>query len=200
MLFRSELYDRLSEIAERRGFGAVLSGANADDQGDYRPGLVAAEEHSVVHPLLELGFGKSMVRLIAARLSLPSAAKPASPCLASRVPHGTAVDPAVLSQIDRAELAVKSIGYSDLRVRHYGDLAKLEFPMDDLARALGDEERVHISAEVKAAGYRYVAIDTEPFSSGSLTLHLLPTRRKASQGSESSEAIAPVCFQQNAED
>ena len=197
---KTELYDRLSEIAERRGFGAVLSGANADDQGDYRPGLVAAEEHSVVHPLLELGFGKSMVRLIAARLSLPSAAKPASPCLASRVPHGTAVDPAVLSQIDRAELAVKSIGYSDLRVRHYGDLAKLEFPIADLARALGAEERMHISGEVKAAGYRYVAIDTEPFSSGSLTLHLLPTRRKASQGSESSEAIAPVCFQQSAQD
>ena len=175
---KSELYDRLAEVAEARGFGALLSGANADDQGDYRPGLQAAAEHAVVHPLLELGHGKAMVRAIAATLHLPSAAKPASPCLASRVPHGTAVDPALLSQIDRAELAVKALGYPDLRVRHYGELAKLEFPKDTLARALETDGRSRISAAVKAAGYRHVAIDVEPFTSGSLTLHLLPTRRK----------------------
>ncbi len=177
---KSELYDRLAEVAQTRGFGALLSGANADDQGDYRPGLQAAAEHAVVHPLLELGHGKAMVRAIAAALNLPSVAKPASPCLASRVPHGTAVDPNLLSQIDRAELAVKALGYRDLRVRHYGELAKLEFPETDLTRALDADERSRISAAVKAAGYRHVAIDVEPFTSGTLTVHLLPTRRKSS--------------------
>ena len=174
---KSELYDRLAAVAQTRGFGALLSGANADDQGDYRPGLVAAAEHSVVHPLLELGHGKAMVRAIASALALPSASKPASPCLASRVPHGTAVDPTLLTQIDRAELAVKALGYSDLRVRHYGELAKLEFPRNDLPRALVAEERERIAAVVKAVGYRHVAIDVDPFASGNLTVHLLPTRR-----------------------
>ncbi len=175
---KSELYDRLAEVAEARGFGALLSGANADDQGDYRPGLVAAAEHSVVHPLLEQGHGKAMVRAIASALALPSASKPASPCLASRVPHGTAVDPTLLTQIDRAESAVKALGYTDLRVRHYGELAKLEFPRNDLPRALIAEERERIAAVVKAVGYRHVAIDVDPFSSGSLTIHLLPTRHR----------------------
>jgi pyridinium-3,5-biscarboxylic acid mononucleotide sulfurtransferase len=175
---KSELYDRLADVARRRGFAAVLSGANADDEGDWRPGLVAAAEHAVIHPLLEGGFGKDMVRAIAARLSVPSASKPASPCLASRVPHGTAVDPTLLSQIDRAELAVKRLGYRDLRVRHYGDLAKLEFSTDDLGRALGDSDRVRIIDAVKSAGYRFVSVDLEPFRSGNLTVHLLPTRRR----------------------
>ena len=175
---KSELYDRLAGLARERGFHAMLSGANADDQGDWRPGLVAAAEHSVVHPLLEAGIGKDMVRAIALRLNVPSASKPASPCLASRVPHGTPVDPVLLSQIDRAELAVKALGYIDLRVRHYSELAKLEFSADDLPRALDTLERKRISTAVKEIGYRHVSIDLEPFRSGNLTIHLLPTRRR----------------------
>lgn len=181
---KSELYDRLADVSVVRGFAAVLSGANADDQGDWRPGLVAAAEHAVVHPLLEAGVGKDMVRAIAQRLAIPSAAKPASPCLASRVPHGTPVDPVLLAQIDRAELSVKALGYRDLRVRHYGDLAKLEFSTDDLSRALTDDERSRILSAVKDAGYRFVAIDVEPFRSGNLTIHLLPTRRRTVEASD----------------
>ena len=175
---KSELYDRLAEVSSARGFAAVLSGANADDEGEWRPGLVAAAEHAVVHPLLEAGFGKPMVRAIAERLGIPSASKPASPCLASRVPHGTPVDPSVLMQIDRAETNLKAFGFRDLRVRHYGDLAKLEFTADDLPRALADSSRNEIANAVKAAGYRFVSVDLEPLRSGNLTVHLLPTRRR----------------------
>ena len=117
---KSELYDRLSALATRRGYAVVLSGANADDIGDWRPGLRAAAEHGVIHPLLEAGVGKDEVRELARDLGVPSADKPASPCLASRIPYGTAVDPVVLAQIDRAELAVKALGFSVLRVRHHG--------------------------------------------------------------------------------
>jgi pyridinium-3,5-biscarboxylic acid mononucleotide sulfurtransferase len=177
---KSELYDRLTDLAVARGFGVLLSGANADDQGDWRPGLVAAAEHEVRHPLLESGVGKSMVRAMAQHLGVPSAEKPASPCLASRVPHGTPVDPVVLALIDRAELAIRALGYGVLRVRHYGELAKLELSESDLARAADRAERETLTKAVQAAGYRHVAIDTEPFQSGNLTLHLLPTpRRKA---------------------
>jgi pyridinium-3,5-biscarboxylic acid mononucleotide sulfurtransferase len=176
---KSELYDRLVEVASSRRFAVLLSGANADDQGDWRPGLHAAEEHGVRHPLLELGIGKTMVRAMAQHLGVPSAEKPASPCLASRVPHGTPVDPQVLAQIDQAELAVRALGYGVLRVRHYGELAKLELSEQDLLRALTADERLHLTEAVRSAGYRHVAIDTEPFRSGALTVHLLPipTRR-----------------------
>jgi pyridinium-3,5-biscarboxylic acid mononucleotide sulfurtransferase len=175
---KTELYDRLADVASKRGFGVLLSGANADDQGDWRPGLLAAAEHGVRHPLLEAGVGKSMVRAMAQHLGVPSAEKPASPCLASRVPHGTPVDPVILAQIDRAELAVRALGYGVLRVRHYGELAKVELSEQDLVRALTGLDRELLSAAVKTAGYRHVAIDTEPFRSGNLTVHLLPLPRR----------------------
>src|SRR4030095_5076966 len=97
---KTELYDELAALAARRRYAAVLSGANADDVGDWRPGLTAAAEHGVIHPLLEGGVGKQEVRRLARELGVPSAEKPASPCLASRIPYGTAVNPAVLAQID----------------------------------------------------------------------------------------------------
>ncbi len=117
----------LSRASRReKGYAAVLSGANADDLGDWRPGLEAAREHGVVHPLIELP--KARVRELAEALGVPSARKPASPCLASRIPYGTAVTPGVLLQIDRAERAVKALGFEELRVRHFGALGRLELP------------------------------------------------------------------------
>jgi len=163
-----ELYDRLAALAERRGYEVVLSGANADDLGDWRPGLRAAEEHGVVHPLLEAGVGKEEVRELARVLRVPSAEKPASPCLASRIPHGTEVDPAVLRQIDRAELGLKALGFRVLRVRHYGELGRVELSEEELTRALEQPEPV-ISA-VRSAGYARVEIDERPFRSGSLNV------------------------------
>ena len=123
---KTELYDVLAELAHDRGYPALLSGANADDAGDWRPGLRAAAEHGVRHPLLEHGVTKAQVRALARHLELPSAEKPATPCLASRIPYGTAVDPATLQQIDRAERAVKALGFPVLRVRHHGILGRVE--------------------------------------------------------------------------
>ncbi|HEU4973411.1 MAG TPA: ATP-dependent sacrificial sulfur transferase LarE [Gaiellaceae bacterium] len=164
---KSELYERLEGLAARRGYEAVLSGANVEDLGDWRPGLAAAAEHSVLHPLVEAGVGKREVRELAHVLAIPSAEKPASPCLASRIPYGTAVDREVLARIDRAELAVKALGYGVLRVRHFGVLGRVELPEDALA-ALTSERRAAIAVAVAAAGYDEVEISDQPFRSGSL--------------------------------
>jgi pyridinium-3,5-biscarboxylic acid mononucleotide sulfurtransferase len=165
---KTELYDRLSALAARRGFAALLSGANADDLGDWRPGLAAAAEHAVHHPLLEAGVGKKEVRELARMLGIPSAEKPASPCLASRLPYGTAVDPDALALIDRAELALKRLGYRELRVRHFDTLGRVEIGADELQRALTSSGRARVVAAVRAAGYEQVEIAEEPFRSGSL--------------------------------
>ncbi len=165
---KTELYAGLAALAGRRGYAAVLSGANADDLGDWRPGLRAAEEHGVVHPLLEAGVGKAEVRELARALRIPSAEKPASPCLASRIPYGTEVDPAVLRQVDRAELGLKALGFRVLRVRHHGELGRVELAAEELPRALSHPGAV-ISA-VRAAGYSRVEIDEKPFRSGSLNM------------------------------
>jgi pyridinium-3,5-biscarboxylic acid mononucleotide sulfurtransferase len=165
---KTELYDCLSALAARKGYAAVLSGANADDLGDWRPGLRAAAEHGVVHPLVEAGVGKEEVRRIARELRVPSAEKPASPCLASRIPYGTAVDTEALARIDDAELALKRLGYRVLRVRHYGDLGRVQLAADELPRALTEQGRRPVIEAVRSAGYATVEIDEEPFRSGSL--------------------------------
>ena len=163
---KTELYGRLTEMASKRGYSAVLSGANADDAGDWRPGLQAAEDHGVLHPLLELGVTKRQVRELAAALNVPSADKPASPCLASRIPYGTPVELTTLQRIDAAEKAVKALGYRELRVRHHGDLGRLEVGREELARAKRQSEA--IERAIRGAGYDRAEIDPKPFRSGSL--------------------------------
>lgn len=180
---KSELYGNLGAIAAERGYAAVLSGANADDLGDWRPGLVAAEEHGVLHPLVELGVGKADVRRLAEHLAVPSARKAASPCLASRIPHGTPVDPASLARIDRAEQALKALGLGPLRVRHLGDLGRVELSAADLDRR--DELAGRIAHAVTAAGYARVEIADAPFRSGSLTRAFLGTLPVAHVGGAS---------------
>jgi uncharacterized protein len=177
---KTELYEHLSALAARRRYAAVLSGANADDVGDWRPGLRAAAEHAVVHPLLEADVGKDEVRRLALELGVPSAEKPASPCLASRIPYGTAVDPETLAQVDRAELALKQLGHRVLRVRHYGERGRVELAEDELA-ALTPRDREAIASAVASAGYAEVEIADEPFRSGSLNASF--TRRLAVTGS-----------------
>ncbi len=165
---KTELYSQLSALAARRGYEALLSGANADDLGDWRPGLRAAEEHGVVHPLLAAGVSKEEVRELARALGVPSAEKPASPCLASRLPYGTPVEPETLARVDRAEQGLRGLGYRVLRVRHHGELGKVQLAGDELPRALSPAGRPAVIAAVRAAGYREVEIDREPFRSGSL--------------------------------
>jgi pyridinium-3,5-biscarboxylic acid mononucleotide sulfurtransferase len=173
---KTELYDTLAQLATRRCYAALLSGANADDAGDWRPGLRAAAEHGVRHPLLEANLGKAQVRELARRFKLPSAEKPATPCLASRIPYGTAVDPETLQLIDRAERAVRALGFPVLRVRHHGIMGRLEVEASRLDEAQRREPE--IVAAITAAGYRHAVIDPEPFRSGRLNAALV--RRAAS--------------------
>jgi uncharacterized protein len=161
-----ELYAVLDALAERRGLAVVLSGANADDLGDWRPGLRAAAERGVRHPLVEAGLGKAEVRAVARELGLPNAAKPASPCLSSRLPYGTPVEVPTLRQVDRAEGALKRLGYRELRVRHFGALARVELGPEDLSRAAPADARRALEDAVRAAGYAEVRV--EPLESGSL--------------------------------
>jgi uncharacterized protein len=163
---KTELYEQLAAFA--RG-ATVLSGANADDSGDWRPGLRAAADHGVIHPLLEAGIDKATVRALAQQLGVPSAAKPASPCLASRIPYGVAVDADTLALIDRAERAVKTLGYAVLRVRHHGELGRLELAGGDLGAVLSSRElRARLEAAVRSAGYVRAEVSERPFRSGSL--------------------------------
>lgn len=165
---KTELYGRLSALATERGFSELLSGANVDDLGEWRPGLRAAERFAVRHPLVEASFGKADVRACARALGVPSADKPATPCLASRVPFGTPIDVDVLRRIDRAEAAVKALGFRELRVRHLGERARVEISAEELPRALGRDAEA-IRRAVLDAGYADVVVDARPFRSGSLT-------------------------------
>jgi uncharacterized protein len=164
---KTELYDRLADLAREEGYATVFSGANVDDLGDWRPGLKAASEHDVRHPLVEADFRKEDVRNQATALRIPSAEKPAMPCLASRIPYGTEVDPEVLAQIDRAERAVRALGFGDLRVRHLGHLGKVELAERDLAKAA--DRRADVIAAILDSGYERAEIDPEPLRSGSFT-------------------------------
>lgn len=181
---KSELYDRLRALAAACGYAALLSGANADDVRDWRPGLRAAAEHEVRQPLLTAELGKAEVRALAHSLGVPSADKPASPCLASRLPYGSPVSAVVLAQIDRAEQALKLLGYRELRVRHFGVLGRVQLAAEELVRVDTPGERVAVVAAVRSAGYERVEIDARPFRSGSLNLELTPVRSAERPGGQ----------------
>lgn len=165
---KSELYSELAGLAERRGFGAVLNGVNADDLGDYRPGLIAAGEHRVVAPLADAAVGKAEVRQLAAYLGLSVADKPASPCLSSRVQYGEAITVEKLRRIDEAETYLCELGFRELRVRHHDDLARIEVSAADLARFADASLRDAVVRRLRALGYRYVTLDLLGFRSGSM--------------------------------
>ncbi len=162
---KAELMDALVPIAESAG-ATVALGVNVDDLGDLRPGQRAAAERGAVFPLVLAGLTKAEVRGASRRLGLRTAEKPAAACLSSRVPYGTPVTVGVLSEIARAESGLKRLGFDAVRVRHYGDLARVEVPVEDLARLL--ECRDLVVAAVRAAGYRYVTVDFEGLRSGNL--------------------------------
>lgn len=170
---KDALYSRLATIAGERGFAAVLDGTNADDASDYRPGRTAAAEQSVRSPLLELGITKAEVREIASSYGLPNHDKPSAPCLSSRVPYGTEITLDLLKQVGRAERALRELGFTELRVRHHGDVARLEVPTSDFARAI--ERASDINEAIRSAGYRFVALDLAGFRSGSLNAAVNPS-------------------------
>ncbi|MEU7487869.1 ATP-dependent sacrificial sulfur transferase LarE [Streptomyces sp. NPDC042319] len=172
---KDELFTRISdEVAAEHGLAAVAYGENADDaRRPDRPGSRAATEHRVLRPLAEAGLDKAAVRRLARALRLPCADKPAAPCLASRIPHFEEVSPAKLGQIERAEKALRGLGFSDCRVRHHGEVARVELPVAEIARAASDERREAVLSAVKAAGFRMVAIDLAGIQSGAFTLPLV---------------------------
>lgn len=163
---KTELYTELIELAQREGYPFILNGANADDVGDYRPGEQAAREFGVRSPLREAGFTKAHVRALARELGLPNWDKPAMACLSSRLPYGTPVTRAALSQVERAEGYLRRLGFRQVRVRHHNDLARIEVERADLARLIELGPQIH--AELKALGYTYVTADLLGFRSGSL--------------------------------
>jgi uncharacterized protein len=176
---KDELFTRIGdEVVAAHHLDAIAYGENADDAlRPDRPGARAATNHRVLRPLATLGLDKAAVRRIARAWHLPSADKPAAPCLASRIPHHQDVSPAKLAQIEQAEAALRRLGFTDLRVRHHGDIARIELPPEDLLRAVGDPLRDAIRAAVLQAGFRFAAVDLAGVQSGAFTLPLLQIHR-----------------------
>jgi uncharacterized protein len=168
---KDALMDVLVPIAEAESATVVL-GVNVDDLGDHRPGQQAATDRGARFPLVEAGLTKDEVRACSRRLGLRTADKPAAACLASRVPYGTEVTVDVLSGVERAEAALRRLGFDDLRIRHYDDTARIEVPIDRLADVV--ERRGAVVAAVIASGYRYVTLDLEGLRSGNLNAALIP--------------------------
>ena len=162
---KTELMDALEPLAHQHR-AAVVLGVNVDDLGDYRPGQRAAAERGAVFPLVDAGFTKADVRDASRALGLRTWDKPAAACLASRVPYATPVTIGVLDSVGRAERALRALGFRELRVRHYGDVARVELPVSDLGRAV--EQREQLIAAVQEAGYAYVTLDLEGLRSGNL--------------------------------
>ena len=171
---KSTAYHLFTALAAKENFHRVLDGTNADDTGDHRPGRQAAREHGVRSPLQDAGLTKAEIRAWAAELGLPNWDKPANACLSSRVPFGTEVTPAKLAQIETAESSLRALGFRQCRVRHHGQVARIEVESSDLARALAHKDA--ISSALKAAGFLYVTLDLDGFRSGSLNAALATAR------------------------
>jgi uncharacterized protein len=167
---KSTLYSDLRNLAEERGYACVVDGANADDEGDYRPGRKAAKELEVVSPLSVARVSKAEVRELAKHLGLPSWDKPALACLSSRFPYGQEITAEKLGQVARAEEYLRREGFRQVRVRHHGEIARLEIGPEEMERAFALREE--ISAELKDAGFLYVALDLSGYASGSLNASL----------------------------
>jgi pyridinium-3,5-biscarboxylic acid mononucleotide sulfurtransferase len=165
---KSELYAICERARSELGLAAVVDGFNADDRKDHRPGHHAARENAVFSPLEEVGLTKAEIRAWSKRLGLPTWDKPAMPCLASRIPYGTPVTPERLSQIGAAEAALRSLGIRELRVRHHGEIARIEVGASELPRFAEPELREAALRSLKAVGFRFVVVDLEPFRSGRL--------------------------------
>jgi len=173
---KTELYSQLTELAGKEAIQWVVNGANTDDQGDYRPGMVAASEHKVRSPMVEAGLTKADVRAIAKSLDIPIWDKPAQPCLSSRIPYGTPVTVENLSKVEQAEDYLRALGLKEVRARHHDRLCRIEVGEDELDFAFG--HRKEIVAAVKKIGYLWVSLDMSGLRSGSLNDGLNLTETK----------------------
>jgi uncharacterized protein len=165
---KDELFDAMGELGPKLGFTSIAYGMNADDTRDFRPGQRAAQEHAVLAPLAEVGLTKAEIRTLARAAGYSLWDRPAAPCLSSRVEYGRTVTREVLEQVEKSEDSLRALGFREFRVRHHGDLARVEIARAELPRALAIETFDAISAALRQAGYQYVTIDTAGFRSGSL--------------------------------
>jgi uncharacterized protein len=165
---KDELFTVLGRYCEGRGFDAIAYGVNADDAGDFRPGQQAARQHGVLAPLLEAGLNKAEIRELARQAELLVWDKPASACLSSRMEYGRAVTPEALSVIERGEDALRAMGFRQFRVRHHGEIVRIEIAREEFPRALTAEMAREFTAVFKALGFKFVTLDLEGFRSGSM--------------------------------
>src|SRR6202046_399362 len=165
---KDDLFDRMEALATARNFRAIAYGINADDTRDFRPGHRAAHEHRVLSPLLDAGLSKDEIRWLSQRAGLSTWDRPASACLSSRVPYGTAVTPELMQKIDRAESVLRELGFRQFRVRAHGELGRIELAPDELSRGLEPAVTQQILAGVKQAGFAAATIDPEGYRQGSL--------------------------------
>jgi uncharacterized protein len=170
---KDELFDKLDELAVRRGFAAVAYGVNVDDQSDWRPGQRAAREHRILAPLLDAGLTKADIRELARRADVPVWNRPASACLSSRIAYGLEVTPERLKTIEQGEEALRALGFRQFRVRHHDTLVRIEIAAEELPRALTPEMAVKFVTIFKALGFKFVTLDLEGYRSGSLNTHLI---------------------------
>lgn len=169
---KDELFTVLGRLAAERGFAAVAYGINADDTGDFRPGHRAAGEHEVLSPLLDAGLTKQEIRALSRRAGLPTWDRPASACLSSRIPYGSEVTPEKLAQIERGEAVLREMGFRQFRVRHHGELARIEIAPEEMPRALDPGVLREMGQRLRGAGFLYVTLDVEGYRQGSLNAAL----------------------------
>ena len=165
---KSELFGLLIRMAAEEKSAVVIDGSNADDATDFRPGRKALKELGIASPLMDLGFSKTDIREASRLMGLPTADKPAYACLASRIPYGAPITEKVLRSVEEAENALRDLGFEQVRVRVHGDVARIELVEGDIGRAMSWEMRRKISEAVKAAGFRYVALDLQGYRTGSM--------------------------------
>ena len=165
---KKRIFSVIRDEAVAKGFNVLLDGSNVDDKGDFRPGRRAVAELGVKSPLEELGIGKQQIRVWSAEVGLPTAQKPAMACLATRIPFGVPVTIEALAQIERAEEALHDLGFARCRVRHHGEVARIEVPEDDVEKLLAPDVREQVAQAVKSAGYRFAALDLLGYRMGNL--------------------------------
>ncbi|HKM90723.1 MAG TPA: ATP-dependent sacrificial sulfur transferase LarE [Candidatus Acidoferrales bacterium] len=169
---KDELFTVLGRLAAERGFAGVAYGINADDTGDFRPGHRAAGEHAVLSPLLDAGLRKAEIRALSRRAGLATWDRPASACLSSRIPYGSEVTPEKLAQIERGESVLRELGFRQFRVRHHGELARIEIAAEEMPRALDAGVAREIGQRLRDIGFLYVTLDLEGYRQGSLNAAL----------------------------
>lgn len=165
---KKELYTHLGKIADEQNLAVVADGANADDLQDFRPGMKAGNEMGIRHPLQEAGLTKAEIRQLAREMGLPNWNKPSMPCLSSRFPYGHAIEPAKLRQVEESERYLRSLGFTECRLRHHGSIARIEVPLTVFKEITSEPNCQNITAKLKSLGFTYITLDLQGFRSGSM--------------------------------